>query len=87
METLTFHPNGKYFAMAGRLRGGSWNVGIFQLESGDLVHSFKTDTRVTKAVFSADGSQLFLSGANKQQKKADKKFGVVDSNMSCCVVC
>ena len=64
--------------MAGRLRGGSWNVGLFDLQDGNLLHSFKTDTRVTKAVFSSDGSHLYLAGADKQHEDASKKFGVVD---------
>ena len=78
METLAMHPDGRHFAMAGRLRGGSWNVGLFDLETTDLVHSFKTDTRVTNAKFSGDGKRLLLAGADKQHKKAEKAFGAVD---------
>lgn len=78
METLAVHPGGRHFVMAGRLRGGSWNVGLFNLDTSDLIHSFKTDTRVTKAVFSADGSRLYLAAADKQHAKAEKEFGVVD---------
>ena len=78
METLALHPDGRHFAMAGRLRGGSWNVGLFDLETSDLIHSFKTDTRVTKAVFSSDGNRLFLAAADKQHKKVEKEFGVLD---------
>ena len=78
METLTMHPDGDHFVMAGRLRGGSFNVGIFSLSTGDLVQSVKTGTRVTKALFSPDGSRLFLAGAKKQSADADKQFGVVD---------
>ncbi len=78
METLAMHPGGQYFVMAGRLRGGSWNVGLFELESGDLVHSFKNGIRVTKARFSEDGQYLYLAGAKKQSAKADKAFGVID---------
>lgn len=78
METLAMHPDGRHFAMAGRLRGGSWNVGIFDVVTSDLVHSFKTDTRVTKAVFSTDGDRLYLAAADKQHAKAEKSFGVLD---------
>lgn len=78
METLAVHPNGKHFVMAGRLRGGSWNVGLFDLKTSDLIHSFKTDTRVTKAVFSPDGARLYLAAADNQQAEAEKHFGVVD---------
>jgi len=78
METLAMHPDGCHFVMAGRLRGGSWNVGLFNLETTDLIHSFKTDTRVTHAKFSDDGKRLFLAGADKQHKDAKKPFGVVD---------
>ena len=78
METLAFHPDGRHFVMGGRLRGGSWNVGLFDLQTSDLIHSFKTETRVTKAVFSHDGKQLFLAAADKQHKDVKKQFGVVD---------
>ena len=78
METLAFHPNGRHFVMAGRLRGGSWNVGLFESETGDLLHSFKNGARVTQARFSADGKKLFLSGANRQAGDAKKAFGVLD---------
>jgi len=78
METLAIHPSEKYFVMGGRLRGGTWSTALFDLASGDLIHSLKTDTRVTKAVFSADGAQLFLAGARKQKEDALKSFGVLD---------
>ncbi len=63
METLAFHPNGKYFVMGGRLRGGDWNAAIFENESGEKVHSLKTGFRITKAIFSDDGTHLCLAGA------------------------
>ena len=78
METLAMHPQEKLFVMGGRLRGGSWSTAIFDLETGDLVTSLKTDSRVTQAVFSADGKQLLLAGATKQKKDAEHAFGVVD---------
>lgn len=78
METLAMHPDGRHFAMGGRLRGGSWNVGLFDLSTGDLVHSIKTETRVTKVLFSADGTRLYIAGADKQSKDAAERFGVLD---------
>jgi len=78
METLCLHPSGQYFVMAGRLRGGAWSTGIFDLESGNLLHSIKSGSRVTKAVFSADGNTLYLAGAINQSEDADHKFGVLD---------
>lgn len=78
METIAIDPAGRIFVMAGRLRGGAWNTGLFSLETGDLVHSLKTDKRVTKAVFSKDGSRLMLCGAVTQPQKVDQSFGIVD---------
>ena len=75
METLAFHPSGKYFVMAGRLRGGDWNAAIFDSESGENVHALKTGCRITQAVFTADGSRLILAGAQGQGKPKDGKFG------------
>ena len=81
METLAVHPAGKHFAMSGRLRGGSWNTALFNLADGALLHSLKTDTRVTKALFTTDGSRLILGGTQRQPNMKDGKiapFGHVD---------
>jgi len=81
METLAVHPGGKHFAMAGRLRGGAWNTALFNLADGSLLHSFKTDTRITRAVFAADGKRLLLGGTQRQPGFKDGKipaFGHVD---------
>jgi hypothetical protein len=81
METLAVHPGGKHFVMSGRLRGGAWNTAIFALGDGALLHSFKTDTRVTRALFTADGKRLFLGGTQRQPNHKDGKipeFGHVD---------
>lgn len=78
MESLAFHPSGKFFAMGGRLRGGNWNVAIFETASGKLVHSFKSSMRVTKLLFSSDGRQLFVAGTKGQpegKNNLDKHFG------------
>jgi WD40 repeat protein len=73
METLAFHPNGSYFVMAGRLENGKWTMAFFDTKSGALLHSVDTKSRVTKAVFSADGAKLFLSEALGQGKPKDGK--------------
>jgi WD40 repeat protein len=76
METLAVHPSGQYFAMGGRLRGGDWNVALFDLESGNRVATLKTGYRVTEARYNADGSQLILAGAQGQpSKKKEGRFG------------
>jgi hypothetical protein len=74
METLAIHPGGQFFVMAGRLRGGQWNTGFFSLADGDLLHSLRTDFRVTKAAFYDDGRKLALAGLSTQQHD-NKPFG------------
>lgn len=81
MESLTFHPAERLFVMAGRLRGGDWNAALFELESGELVHSLKTGCRITQARFTADGSRLVLAGTQGQPDKHPAKaepFGRLD---------
>lgn len=75
METLAWHPSGKYFAMAGRLRGGNWNVAIFSAETGEIIGQGKTGMRITSAQFSKDGNSLFLAGMQGQPEPKDGKFG------------
>lgn len=74
METLAFHPSGNYFAMGGRLENGKWSLAFFDVKTGALLHSLDTKSRVTKAVFSADGSQLFIAEALGQGKPKDGKI-------------
>jgi WD40 repeat protein len=74
METLALHPAGGLFAMAGRLRGGQWNTGLFSLDDGRLLHSLRTDFRVTQARFSPDGQRLLLAGLANQTGD-QKPFG------------
>ncbi|PHS10613.1 MAG: hypothetical protein COA78_11170 [Blastopirellula sp.] len=75
METLAIHPSGKFFTMAGRLRGGDWNIALFELQSGKKITSLNTKCRVTQACYNADGSQLILVGAQGQPKtKKDGEF-------------
>jgi hypothetical protein len=67
METLTVHPSGEMFVMAGRLAQGNWNAALFQAGDGKLIHSIDNKQRNIEAVFSADGRQLFLAGAVGQR--------------------
>jgi WD40 repeat protein len=69
MESLAFHPDNRHFVMAGRLRGGDWNAAIFDLATGELAHSLKTESRITQARFSADGSRLVLGGTQGQPEE------------------
>lgn len=71
METLAFHPSGNCFAMGGRLENGKWSLAFFDTKSGALLHSLDTKSRVTKAVFSADGAKFFISEALGQGKPKD----------------
>ena len=73
METMAFHPDGKHFVMAGRLENGKWTLGVFDVNSGALAHSLDTKSRVTKALFSADGKKLFIAEALGQAKPKDGK--------------
>lgn len=81
METLAFHPSEPLFVMSGRLRGGEWNTALFAAENGAQIRGFKTDTRVTRALWSPDGRQLILGGTQRQPNFKDGKlpaFGHVD---------
>ena len=70
METLAIHPAGEHFVMGGRLRGGDWNVAVFNLGDGNRVATLKTGYRVTEAQFSDDGGQLVLVGAQGQPQRS-----------------
>ncbi|MFO1064745.1 MAG: hypothetical protein U0892_12850 [Pirellulales bacterium] len=74
MEALAWHPGGKQFVMAGRLRGGNWNAGIFDAESGNLIGQAKTGMRITTARYLQDGSQLLLAGMQGQPGPKDNHF-------------
>ncbi|TWT91516.1 WD40 repeat domain-containing protein [Stieleria varia] len=82
METLAIHPSGDYFAMGGRLRGGEWNVALFDLATGSRQAVLKTGCRVTQAIFREDGSELILVGSQGQPEKLKDgnfpDFGRVD---------
>ena len=72
METLTFHPNGKHFVMAGRLFKGDWNTAIFETETGSRIHHQNTEMRTSAALFSEDGKTLYLAGGKGQNKDLAK---------------
>ncbi|MCA9063205.1 MAG: hypothetical protein KDA96_09100 [Planctomycetaceae bacterium] len=82
METLAIHPDGQSFVMGGRLRGGDWNVALFDLASGNRKAILKTGYRVTEALFTADGKQLILTGTQGQpsRKEGDRfpDFGRIE---------
>lgn len=72
METLTFHPSGKFFVMAGRLFKGQWNTAIFDAETGGRLAQLDSKMRVSKALWSPDGSRLFLAGSKGQPNDLKK---------------
>ncbi|AMV33537.1 WD domain, G-beta repeat [Pirellula sp. SH-Sr6A] len=74
METLAWNPQGHLFVMAGRLRGGNWNLGVFDGKSGELIGQAKTGMRITQARFSRDGATLYLAGMQGQPQPKDGKF-------------
>jgi len=78
MEALSFHPEGQYFVMSGRLRGGNFNTALFDGSSGDLLHGFKSDSRVTAVRFSGSDCRIVLAGALNQSRDPEHAFGVVD---------
>jgi len=71
MEALAVHPSGEYFAMGGRLRGGDWNVALFDLSGGGRVGALKTGYRVTDLSFTADGKRLVVVGTQGQPDKIE----------------
>ncbi len=69
METLAVHPSGEHFVMGGRLRGGDWNVAVFELQTGNRLATLKTGYRVTEARYTPDGQRLVLVGTQGQPQK------------------
>ncbi len=69
MEALAVAPDGSQFAMGGRLRGGQWNVALFDMATGAISASLKTGYRVTDMRFSNDAKQLYIVGTNGQPSK------------------
>jgi WD40 repeat protein len=69
METLAHLPDGSAFLIAGRQAQGRWNAAMFSAVDGALLTSMETKSRVTRALFSADGKTLFLAAAVGQAKR------------------
>lgn len=69
METLALHPSGDTFAMGGRLRGGDWNVALFDMQTGNRIAILKLGFRATEAAFTADGMHLVVVGTQGQPSK------------------
>jgi WD40 repeat protein len=81
MEALAFHPEGRLFAMAGRLFQGSWNLALFDVASGKKVFAMDAKHRITDAVWMRDGRHLMVAKARQQEKRKDGKwpeFGFVE---------
>jgi len=74
METLSWHPDGKVFAMAGRMAQGSWNVALFDAQEGSLIQGMDNKTRITRSAFSPEGTQLFLTGSKSQGEPKEGKW-------------
>jgi hypothetical protein len=76
METLSFHPKGKFFLMAGRLFKGNWNAALFDHESGSRLYQKNIGFRISTSAFTPDGKRLFLGGgANQGRPNEEKKWG------------
>jgi Tol biopolymer transport system component len=76
METLAFHPGGKFFIMAGRIFKGDWNAALFDHESGSKLHHQNVGFRISASTFTPDGKTLYLAGgANQGRPSEEKKWG------------
>ena len=81
MEALAFHPEGRLFAMVGRLFQGSWNLALFDAVSGKNVFATDAKHRITDAVWTRDGRHLVIAKARQQEKRKEGKwpeFGFVE---------
>lgn len=74
MEALAHHPGGRWFAMAGRLFQGTWNLALFDAGTGRSVFTTDAKHRITDLQWSGDGRRLFLSKARQQEKAKDGKW-------------
>ncbi len=69
MESITWHPSGSHFLMAGRQAQGTWNAALFSAADGNLAHSLDSKKRITQTRFTADGKSLILTGAQGQGQR------------------
>lgn len=74
MEALALHPSGGFFVMAGRVAQGDWNAAIFDAADGKRLSHVNTGKRITTALFSGDGKQLFLGACQSQGGPKNGKF-------------
>jgi WD40 repeat protein len=76
METLTFHPDGRFFVMAGRLFKGDWNAALFDHPSGSRLFHENVGFRISTSAFTADGRHLYLGGGvNQGRPEEEKEWG------------
>jgi len=74
MEALGFAPDGKAFVMAGRQAQGTWNAALFGADDGKLLTSLDTKSRITRSLFTNDGTTLLLGAAVSQGARKDGKW-------------
>lgn len=82
MEALAFDSSGRHFVMAGRLFQGKWNLAVFEAATGKTIYSVDAKQRITDALFSRDGTRLFLAKAKGQEKKTKEgkwpDYGIIE---------
>ena len=59
-NAVVFHPSGELMASASQDR----TINLWQVETGELIRSFKADALVRSVAFSTDGQQIVSSGAD-----------------------
>lgn len=74
MESLGFHPSGKWFAMGGRLVKGEWSLAFFNAEDGKRMHHLKATPRNTGIAFDQSGKLMVVSGTDTQTKPKGDSF-------------
>jgi WD40 repeat protein len=75
MESLSFHPSGDFFVMAGRMFKGNWNIALFDTNTGNILCSQNSGIRCSDIVFGEDGTRFYIGGGKGQGKKKDDIFG------------
>lgn len=74
MESVSWHPDGQHFLMAGKQAQGTWNAAIFKANDGSLVHSLDTKNRITQARFTPSGDRVIIAAANGQPARKDGQW-------------
>jgi len=75
MEILSFHPDGAFFVMAGRMFKGNWNIALFDADKGNILCSQNSGIRCSDILFSEDGTKFYIGGGKSQGKKKVDGFG------------